>query len=55
MIDPTNMEAWEELSRVRWHMEPATTVWTLDGGVFVDTNPIGRARSTFMAIRPIPT
>lgn len=39
MLDPTNMEAWEGLSRVRWHMEPATTVWTLDGGVFVDTNP----------------
>lgn len=39
MIDPTNAEAMEGLSRVRWHMEPATTVWTLDGGVFVDTNP----------------
>ncbi len=24
---------------MRWHMEPATTVRTLDGGVFVDTNP----------------
>ncbi|MDF2994919.1 MAG: hypothetical protein K0R27_556 [Xanthobacteraceae bacterium] len=39
MLDPTNTEAWQGLSRVRWHMEPATTVWTLDGGVFVDTNP----------------
>lgn len=39
MLDPTNAEAWEGLSRVRWHMEPATTVWSLDGGVFADTNP----------------